>query len=262
MSVPIIIQVHWYKGGISVALPAINSDAVTKPSGINRLVSNYLVRRGFRRLKRWIQALEQGRLSPERTVELLFSAPAALIQPWQFEEELLPFAREVHARNPKTVVEIGTANGGTLFMATRVAADDALIISIDLPGGKFGGGYPAWKAPYYQSFARLRQRLHLLRADSHEPSTLRALEGLLDGRMVDYLLIDGDHSYAGVKQDHEMYRHLVRPGGIIVFHDIAPHNRTDCQVDRYWNEVRTSGLYQEYIKQPPQGRFGVGLLNA
>lgn len=36
---------------------------------------------------------------------------------------------------------------------------------------------------------------------------------------VDLLLIDGDHSYAGVKADWEAYKHLLRPGSTVVFHD-------------------------------------------
>jgi hypothetical protein len=35
----------------------------------------------------------------------------------------------------------------------------------------------------------------------------------------DILFIDGDHSYSGVKTDYEMYKDVVKPGGIIVFHD-------------------------------------------
>ena len=35
----------------------------------------------------------------------------------------------------------------------------------------------------------------------------------------DFLFIDGDHT--GVGRDYEMYRDLVRPGGLIAFHDIV-----------------------------------------
>ena len=45
-------------------------------------------------------------------------------------------------RKPRFLLEIGTARGGTLFLFTRVSSSDALIISVDLPGGLFGGGYP------------------------------------------------------------------------------------------------------------------------
>lgn len=65
---------------------------------------------------------------------------------------MLGLANEMEEIKPKVVVEIGTANGGTLFMAYRLAASDATIISIDLLGGAFGGGFPEWKIPIYSSF--------------------------------------------------------------------------------------------------------------
>lgn len=44
---------------------------------------------------------------------------------------------------------------------------------------------------------------------------------------IDYLHIDADHSYEGVKADHAAYYPLVKSGGIITFHDtVSP----DCGV--------------------------------
>ena len=62
-----------------------------------------------------------------------------------------------------------------------------------------------------------------MRRDSHDPKTVRRLERLLAGRSIDFLLIDGDHSYEGVKRDWELYEPLVTPGGLIAFHDILRH---------------------------------------
>lgn len=39
----------------------------------------------------------------------------------------------------------------------------------------------------------------------------------------DLVLIDGDHSYEGVRGDYRRVRPLVRRGGIICFHDDSPH---------------------------------------
>jgi hypothetical protein len=42
---------------------------------------------------------------------------------------------------------------------------------------------------------------------------------LADSATCDLLVIDGDHSYAGVKHDSESYLGMVRPGGYVVFDD-------------------------------------------
>ena len=39
---------------------------------------------------------------------------------------------------------------------------------------------------------------------------------------IDVLFIDGDHTYAGVRQDWLMYRSLCARGALVAFHDIAP----------------------------------------
>ena len=62
-----------------------------------------------------------------------------------------------------------------------------------------------------------------MRANSHNLDTLNKVKRILADRPIDLLFIDGDHTYVGVKMDFEMYRPLVRKGGIIAFHDIVPH---------------------------------------
>ena len=62
----------------------------------------------------------------------------------------------------------------------------------------------------------------------------------LDNTKLDFLFIDGDHTYEGVKQDFEMYKEFVKPGGWIGFHDIKDtefHRNADCRVDILWNEI-------------------------
>lgn len=162
---------------------------------------------------------------------------------------------------PRRVMEIGTHSGGTLFVFCRMAATDATVISLDLPQGPFGGGYPAWKIPMFHAFARRSQRLHLVRADSHQPETRERIAGLLDGEKLDFLLIDGDHTYAGVRQDFEMYSPFVRPGGLVAFHDIAEHApEVGCEVDRYWNEIKERYESVELIRDRAQRWAGIGVI--
>ncbi|MEM4674909.1 MAG: class I SAM-dependent methyltransferase, partial [Nitrososphaerota archaeon] len=106
-----------------------------------------------------------------------------------------------------------------------------------MPGGPFGGGYPEWRIPLYKSFAKEGQRIHLIRADSHDPKTLEIVKRILGDGKLDFLFIDGDHTYEGVKRDFEIYSPLVRRGGIIAFHDIVPGPPENVGgVPTFWNE--------------------------
>lgn len=185
------------------------------------------------------------------------------IHPGQIREEITGLLEILTKHSPKLILEIGTANGGTLFLLTMVSRPDATIISIDLPGGLFGGGYPAWKIPLFKSFVRYRQRIHLVLQDSHKLSTLNLVEGLTKGRRLDLLFIDGDHRYIGVKRDFEMYAPLVRKEGIIAFHDIVPGPQDNVGgVPRFWQEIRDNHNYIEIVKDWNQGGFGIGVVKA
>ena len=209
-----------------------------------------------------IKALDRYR-ALNRLVDFSFKDCAGLIRPAQVQSEVSEFLEVISRVKPKVILEIGTASGGTLFLFSRVASVDATMMSIDLPGGRFGGGYPAWKTPLYRSFALPGQEIHLIRADSHKADTLGQVKTILDGRGIDFLFIDGDHTYEGVKMDFEMYGPLVKEGGIIAFHDIvAGEWESVGGVPQFWCEVRNCHPDKgtEIVRDRSQGGFGIGLL--
>ncbi|SRR6266576_1954666 len=183
------------------------------------------------------------------------------IRPQQVPEELIGLYEIVSRLRPENALEIGTWAGGTLFMTCRVSDPRARIISVDLPGGRFGRGY-VWPRKFvYRSFAKNNQALHLLRKNSHDVKTCDHVRSLLGGRLLDFLFIDGDHTYDGVRADFEMYSPLVRSGGIVAFHDIAKHPPAmECEVDRFWNEIKRKHRHEEIIKDSSQGWAGIGIL--
>jgi predicted O-methyltransferase YrrM len=195
---------------------------------------------------------------PADLISESFSYSDAFLQPIQVPEELARLLEDVRTLNPRTVLEIGTSMGGTLYLWTRLAQPDGTIVSVDLPGGKFGGGYSPLRTPIYRRFGRLEQKLHLMRANSHEAATLQEVKGLFGGTEIDFLFIDGDHTYEGVKQDWEMYSPLVRQGGLIVFHDVAG-NYEETQVKRFWDSIKTGYPHREYMFHP-RGHYGIGVL--
>jgi predicted O-methyltransferase YrrM len=198
----------------------------------------------------------------EAALDLVYELRAGdvTIAPMQVRSEIESLLRRVEADRPRTVLEIGTANGGSLFLFTRVAAEDATIVSVDLPGGSFGGGYSRLRTRLYSNFARPRQRLQLLRADSHDPATRAEVERTIAGRPVDFLFIDGDHSLEGVRADFDLYVPLVRNGGLVAMHDIVPGSRELVGgVPQFWREVKARNGGEEIVADPEQGGYGIGV---
>ena len=184
-----------------------------------------------------------------------------VIRPSQIKEEFLELLKIFKEQNSKYILEIGTASGGTLFCFCKLAKNDATLISIDLPEGPFGGGYPEWKIPLYKSFARKNSKIHLIRADSHSLETLEKVKNILNGKKIDFLFIDGDHSYQGVKRDFEMYNLLVKKEGIIAFHDIIPGPIENVGgVPEFWKEIKNNFRIQEIVKDRQQGGCGIGII--
>lgn len=137
------------------------------------------------------------------------------------------------------VLEIGMLKGGTASIWHSLSTGK--VICIDLPDGSFGGqdfglDHAACVDRNYNLSVEFPRFIGIL-GDSHSTDTLSEVVNILSGDLVDLLFIDGDHTYTGVKSDYEMYSTLVRPGGIIAFHDVLDtplHRHNGCEVDKFW----------------------------
>ncbi len=185
------------------------------------------------------------------------------IEPRQNLSEIESLYKEVLKIAPERILEIGTAKGGTLYLWTRAAKPRATIVSMDLPDGEFGGAYPSCRLPFYKSFARDNQEMHLLLEDSHQPETFEKVADIFADKPIDFAFIDGDHSYEGVKADFYQYGPMVRPGGLVAFHDILPRDDLpDIEVHLFWNEIKKSYDSAEFVDSIETGRkrIGIGLI--
>jgi len=75
--------------------------------------------------------------------------------------------------------------------------------------------------------------------DTHDPKTLKALKRKLNGRPINILFIDADHTYDAVKKDFEVYSPLCND--IIVLHDIETcrhGKRASVEVWKFWDELK------------------------
>src|SRR3954454_8995494 len=103
---------------------------------------------------------------------------------WQNRGEVLALLEVVGELRPRRACEIGSMEGGTLFLLTQMCHPDAHVISLDWR-------YTEARRRTFPQFARHRQRLSLVEADSHDPATRARVQNLLDGDPLDFLFIDG-----------------------------------------------------------------------
>lgn len=175
----------------------------------------------------------------------------------QIPDEVQAFHAFLRGRSPRVVLEVGTYSGGHLCMLSRALPTVTTLIGVDL---------------LVRNKALLRRlaprgvNLHLIDGDSHSPSTRQAIERALGRQPIDVLFIDGDHTYDGVRGDYEMYRDLVREGGVIGFHDIVEERRNGKQghwvggVPLFWREVKANAQTQEFVSDPKQDGYGIGVM--
>ena len=163
----------------------------------------------------------------------------------QENEEILELTEFLSDKNLYNIMEIGSKNGGTFYIFSKLATGKK--ISLDLPGS-IHGGWTLNEHPYLGNVADKRNKwfednfddVHMILADSHNQNTFSIVESRLDGELLDFLMVDGDHTYEGVKQDYEMYKQLVKPGGYIAFHDVNDteyHRKRDVYVSKLWEEL-------------------------
>jgi predicted O-methyltransferase YrrM len=220
--------------------------------------------RNYRNMKRDLQALREqysNCASLEEQVGLVCAHQ--VFRSDQRGSEIVDLLRLLGKEPPRYVCEIGAALGGTLFLLTRICRPDALLISVDLR-------LAIERSLIHLRFARGKQRIVGIRGNSRAAETVRKVRLGLRGEPLDLLFIDGDHEYEAVKSDFTNYGPLVRPGGLIVLHDIvrdfyARYGRSTGfdtgGVPMFWEEIK--GLYRttELIEDPEQDGFGIGIIH-
>jgi predicted O-methyltransferase YrrM len=206
-----------------------------------------------------LKARAAGRLAVEEIVDLSYIHCA--VAPYQVKQELIEFARIVRDAKPRRMLEIGTNTGGTFFVLCQNCDENATVISLDLPGARFGYRAKFYRKALIGRMIRPGQDFHAIRMDSHLPHAVARVRDVLKAEKLDLLFIDGDHTYEGVKKDFEIFSPLVRPDGLIAFHDIVFHpSETGCEVNKFWDEIKSSYRHKEIVSDQNQNWAGIGVV--
>lgn len=118
--------------------------------------------------------------------------------------------------------EIGCYFGASMISAMQ-SKRNYFYIGIDFFDGKFYGrdsAVPVSLENVKNNIDLGNKNNHpykLISGNSHDPAVFKQLKSLV--KAIDILLIDGDHSEAGVARDFKLYHSLVSRGGYILFDD-------------------------------------------
>jgi hypothetical protein len=167
----------------------------------------------------------------------------------------MPFGYDiVEAVKPDTLVELGTQAGLSFFTFCQSVKEnnlDTICYAVDTwEGEEHTGKYEEDIFLSVQDYARKEYagNTYLLRKLFSE-----ALEQFSD-ESIELLHIDGLHTYEAVKEDFETWYPKVRPGGVILFHDIYSRIM-DFGAWKFWEE-----LTPQYPTFEFKHGFGLGVL--
>ena len=162
--------------------------------------------------------------------------------PWHcasaWRELQAPYSDVVRHIDVGVVVEVGVHYGYSLF---TFAADypNASVFGID----DFSYDDSDKAREHLETHLSTFPNVKVIEATSHDARELwRNPRNYLD---IDLLHIDGDHTYEGVKNDFELWESVVRPGGVILFHDIDSFD----EVRKFFEEIE--GGYKRELNLGP-----------
>lgn len=180
-------------------------------------------------------------------------------------QEFEGLLKEYIAIKPSKVIEIGSLYGWTLQHFIHHGSDNSTVVAIDLPVRNFVGPQD-WRVvkqeqnykEEWPKWAKAKKcKLYLIPDASQKPQTLQKTKDIFNNELVDFLFIDGDHTYHGVKTDFEMYSPMVRKGGVVAFHDIGKNE--EGGVYNLWQELKKNYKFKEFLFEPNDEK-GIGVI--
>lgn len=166
----------------------------------------------------------------------------------QYKPEFEELLRLFRILNPSQILEVGTHYGGTLYQWIKNSDIYSLIIAVDNQHINLDK-YKDWKED--------TQLVVPIKGDSQDEEIISRVKKYSP---YDFIFIDADHSYDGVKRDWESYRGMTSPdrNSLVVFHDILWHPH--AEVYKLWREIKGDYEHYEFVSHPDQDGCGIGVL--
>lgn len=174
-------------------------------------------------------------------------------------DEFRIYCQELYRNNfgKSTYLEIGSRHGGSLYLASGFLPKGSTIITIDLPNSVWGIENSQIKLNLAcETLITEQYNCYHILSDSQSIETQKRLSLILNGRKIDAIFFDGDHSLKGITADWNNYSGLVRVNGIYGFHDIRYNPKyPKVEVSYLWNELK-----KEYASLDVTYEHGIGII--
>lgn len=209
------------------------------------------------KLARFIKKI---RLSYDRDFDFFFEIACNDFGILQKTSEIKALCDFVAESKPELICEIGSYRGGTSFLlvSSQVTAKKFIFIDREI-----------YNEQLLRYFSTNDKQFVFVEGDSCSKVVLNKFSAATNEEPLDFLFIDGDHSFDGVKNDLVSYYSRVKDGGLIAFHDIVPDYRTlynrqggswSGEVYKLWGAIKGHFESYEFIDEVGQDGFGIGII--
>ncbi len=168
--------------------------------------------------------------------------------------DMYPYLQFLKAVGTGTVLEIGVRSGVSTSAFLLSEATRVISIDIDPACSELYEGH--WKWNFIEADSRDIDKVYGELHDQHRCAK------------VDVLFVDGLHTYDCLYSDLCHYAPLVRKGGLILVHDVAPHHEpTPEETEAGWPGNYTTKAWNDYMgvmdlweqSRVLPGEFGLGV---
>ena len=178
----------------------------------------------------------------------------------QKKYEILMLQELLKNKKIERIVEIGSWKGQTALLFAMMVSkhENGVVYCCDLGFGSYygvhyglevGTGIVREYGKFYEA-SPYAKHIKELAGNTHDPAYIERVHNEVGLGTIDFMFIDGDHSYEGVKADFYNFFPLVKSGGYIAFHDVRDtpdHISRGCDVAPFWREIKKDFTHWEFI---------------
>lgn len=187
-------------------------------------------------------------------------SPVEMLQEVREFEKLLDIFKK---HGPTRVLEVGSYYGGTLWQWMNNMLPGNRVVSVDTGVPETDVRFPDMEAARQSWTAWAMEtgiKLTAYRGNSHDEAIIKKVRRF---EPYDFIFVDAGISFADIQADFDNFFPMLRPGGLIAFHDIACADNNPAKIEKgtWWRQLVAKGEYKttEILLGAP-GTWGIGII--